>query len=74
MLANGPAARRARRWRSRIQIAAALAEAHRAGILHRDIKSGNIVLTPRGQVKVLDFGLAKRLESGPATRRGGARS
>jgi len=44
-----------------LQIADALGEAHRAGILHRDIKSGNIVLTPRGQVKVLDFGLAKRL-------------
>ncbi len=49
-----------------IQIADALAEAHRAGILHRDVKSGNIMLTSRGQVKVLDFGLAKRLEGGHA--------
>jgi formylglycine-generating enzyme required for sulfatase activity/dienelactone hydrolase len=49
-----------------IQIADALAEAHRAGILHRDVKSGNIMLTSRGQVKVLDFGLAKRLEAGAA--------
>ena len=49
-----------------LQIADALGEAHRAGILHRDIKSNNIVLTPRGQVKVLDFGLAKRLAPEPA--------
>jgi dienelactone hydrolase/predicted Ser/Thr protein kinase len=48
------------------QIATALAEAHGAGILHRDVKSGNIILTPRNEVKVLDFGLAKRLAPGPA--------
>jgi dienelactone hydrolase/predicted Ser/Thr protein kinase len=50
-----------------LQIADGLAEAHRAGILHRDIKSGNIALTSRGQVKILDFGLAKRLATGPAS-------
>jgi len=45
-----------------IQILSALSEAHSQDIIHRDIKPQNIIVTPRGQVKVLDFGLAKTVQ------------
>jgi serine/threonine protein kinase/tetratricopeptide (TPR) repeat protein len=46
------------------QIAGALAHAHARGVVHRDLKSSNVVITPEGQTKVLDFGLAKPLAGG----------
>ncbi|HYV84351.1 MAG TPA: protein kinase [Patescibacteria group bacterium] len=49
------------------QVAHAVSRAHRKGLLHRDLKPGNILVTPEGEAKVVDFGLATLFERGDTT-------
>ena len=66
VLANGPL-EPAEATRIISQVLTALEYSHRAGVVHRDIKPGNIMITSSGQVKVMDFGIARAISESSAT-------
>jgi serine/threonine protein kinase len=66
ILAEGPLAP-AEAVRIAEQVLTALEYSHRAGVVHRDIKPGNIMITSNGQVKVMDFGIARAISDSSAT-------
>ncbi len=53
-----------------LQVAEALAVAHAAGVVHRDVKPANLLVTPQGQVKITDFGIARATGDAAITRTG----
>ena len=69
-LARGPLGSQ-ETWRLARELTAALAHAHRQGILHRDLKPANILIAPDGSFKIADFGIA-RIDGSPALTRTGA--
>ncbi len=66
VIAEGPVAP-AEAVRIIAQVLTALEYSHRAGVVHRDIKPGNIMITSSGQVKVMDFGIARAISDSAAT-------